>query len=486
MADTPQNEIPQDRLVERQQRLTIDGETIEYKVTAGRLILQEEQEGEGEKAGVAEGSRPKAEIFFIAYTRTGMNAEDRPVTFAFNGGPGSSSVWLHLGILGPKRVALDAKGEAGPPPGKLIDNPHTLLATSDLVFIDPISTGFSRVVSGERPRSYHGFKRDIEIVGDFIRLYTTRYQRWASPKFLAGESYGTTRAGGLAGYLADRHGLMLNGLLLVSSVLNFQTLDFHPGNDLPAILYLPSYAATAWYHGRLASDLQADLGKTLAEAERFALGEYSLALLQGDRLNPNKRNQIARQVARFTGLSLDYVKRSDLRIEIMRFCKELLRSEGRTVGRLDSRYQGIDRDSVGEHMEHDPSLSEIMGPYSACLNHYLRADLGYESDLPYEILNGKVWPWSYSDFENRYVDVGETLRKAMSANRHLRVHVASGYFDLATPYFATEYTLSHLGLDESLRNNISVSTYEAGHMMYVHEESLVKLGRELNAFVRGN
>ncbi|NTU82088.1 MAG: peptidase S10, partial [Chloroflexales bacterium] len=301
-------------------------------------------------------------------------------------------------------------------------------------------------------------------------------------RILAGESYGTTRAGGLAGYLQERYGLYLNGLMLISSVLNFQTLEFEPGNDLPYLLFLPSYTATAFYHGRLPAELQQDLRATLAEVEAFALGEYATALLRGADLPPEQRAAVAARLARYTGLSEQYIARSDLRIRDDRFVKELLREEGRTVGRLDSRFQGVDRDTVGERAEFDPSLAAIIGPYTAALNDYVRSDLKFESDLPYEVLTGRVHPWR-ADHENRYIDVAETLRGAIARNPHLRVYVASGYYDLATPYFATSYTLSHLGLDASLRGNLAVSLYEAGHMMYIHRPSLARLRQELAAFV---
>lgn len=471
---------PEDRIVETKHQITIDGKLLSYTVTAGTIVLREEVE----KEGASEGEQPRATIFFVAYTRDDVeDRSTRPLTFSFNGGPGSSSVWLHLGLLGPRRVPMDDEGRALPPPYRLVDNEHTLLDQSDLVFIDPVSTGYSRAVSGEKPAQFHGFKKDIESVGDFIRLYTSRYGRWLSPKFLAGESYGTTRAGGLSGYLQLRHGLYLNGLMLISAVLSFQTLEFDPGNDLPYILFLPTYTATAAYHGRLAPELQADLKATLAEVEEFAAGEYAVALLRGARLDPERRAAVVAKLARYTGLSPDYIERCDLRVRDERFVKELLRSERRTVGRLDSRFQGIDRDAVGESVEFDPSLAAIIGPYTAALNDYVRRELQFASDLPYEILTGRVQPWSYSDFENRYVDVADTLRQAMAINPHLKLHVASGYYDLATPYFATDYTLDHLALDPVLRANISTSYYEAGHMMYVHRPSLVQLKAALADFI---
>lgn len=477
-------DLPVDTLVITQHTVTINGELIRYTATTGTLILKEEAQKQDEQSGESEGEKPKAAIFFVAYTRDDVkDRAARPVTFSFNGGPGSSSVWLHLGVVGPQRVLMDEIGNALPPPYRLVENEFSLLDTTDLVFIDPVSTGYSRVVRGEKATTFHGFKKDIESVGDFIRLYTTRYQRWLSPKFLIGESYGTTRAAGLAGYLQERHGLYLNGLMLVSSILDFGTADFHPGNELPYILFLPTYAATAWYHQRLDPALQQNLRATLDEVEAFALGEYALALLKGALLSPEERAEIVRKLARYTGLSSEYIEASHLRIKDNRFVKELLREARRTVGRLDSRFQGIDRDAAGEEHEYDPSLAIIKGPYTATLNHYVRGDLRFESDLPYEILTSRVWPWSYAEHENQYVNVADTLRKSMSINPFLKVYVANGYYDLATPYFATLYTFNHLGIDASLQPNISMGFFEAGHMMYIHLPSLAKLKDDLARFI---
>ncbi len=476
---------PKDQIVEVQLTVTIGGQEISYTVTTGTLVLKEEAEKKGEKEGESEGEKPKASIFFVAYTRNDVEDKARrPITFSFNGGPGSSSVWLHLGALGPRRVWMDDTGNLPPPPYRLVDNPRSILDVTDLVFIDPVLTGYSRAVVGEKAKEFLGFKKDIESVGDFIRLYTTRYQRWLSPKFLIGESYGTTRAAGLSGYLQDRHGLYLNGIMLISSILDFGTADFHPGNDLPHILYLPTFAATAWYHKRLKGHAQKDLRQLLAEVEEFALTEYTTTLMRGAAASPNTRAYVIEQLASYTGLSTDYLDRVNLRIEIMRFTKELLRDQRRTVGRLDSRFTGIDRDAGGEMFEYDPSMANTAGPYTAAFNDYVRRELKFESDLPYEVLNFKAnEQWSFAQHENRYVEVAETLRKAITANPYLKVFVANGYYDLATPYFATQYTFNHLSLDPSLQRNISLGYYEAGHMMYIHQPSLAQLKHDLAAFI---
>ena len=461
-----------DRLVETNHTVTLNGNKLEYTATAGTLPLRNDE------------GKVTARVFFVAYTKTGVtDASVRPITFAFNGGPGSSAVWLHLGGLGPRRVQLGPDGELPPPPFRLADNPWTILDMTDLVFIDPVSTGFSRAEDEKDAKQFHGVQPDLEAVGEFIRLYLTRFQRWGSPKFLAGESYGSTRAAGLAGYLHERHGIDLNGVILISAVLNFQTIRFDEGNDLPYVLFLPAYTATAWYHKKLPPELQGDLRSALAAAEQFAVAEYSVALLKGGQLTADEQRQIARKLARFTGLSEDYILRANLRIGAQRFMKELLRSARRTVGRFDSRFTGTDSDAVGEVMEYDASYAAVQGPYTAALNQYIRGELKYESDLPYEILTGKVQPWDYGAARNRYLNMTRSLRLALVQNPHLRVFVASGYYDLATPYFAMDYTIRHLGLDPSQRDRVTTAYYEAGHMMYIHQPSQEKLKRDLAAFI---
>lgn len=471
-----------DNIVTSKHSIKLSGKTLNYTVTCGTIVLKEESE----KDGAHEGALPRAQVFFIAYTLDQRSASvaKRPITFSFNGGPGSSSVWLHLGIAGPKRVALDRDGNAPPPPYALVDNEFGLLEQSDLVFIDPVGTGYSRMVEGEKTKTYHDYTRDMESVGEFIRLYTSRYGRWSSPKFLLGESYGTTRAAALSNYLFDRYGMALNGLMLISLALEWQTLNFDPGNDLPPMLFLPTYAATAWYHKRLPAALQAKpLRAFLDEVEAFALGEYASALLQGSALSADARAAIAKKVARYTGLSEAYVNQTNLRVEIRRFCKELKRGDAQTVGRLDSRFVGVDRDAAGMEPEFDASFANIYGAYAACLNDYVRGELKFESDLPYEVLKSLYNSWGWEDFKARYPSVGESLRAAMSKSPHLKVFVANGYYDLATPHLASDYTMNHLALAPALTKNITTAYYEAGHMMYVHMPSLKALAKDLRAFI---
>ena len=465
---------PEEKTAQTKHMIRIGGQEIKYTATAGTLLLK------------LEDGTPKASVFYIAYTKDEVSdTAKRPVTFTFNGGPGSASIWLHLGAFGPRRVEMSDADLLLPPPYKLVDNQYSLLDLTDLVFIDPVSTGYSRPVPGEAANQYHGIQQDIESVGDFIRLYATRNKRWTSPKFLAGESYGTTRAAGLSGYLQQRYGMYLNGIVLISSILNFQTAEFDTGNDLPYILYLPTYTAIAWYHKKLPADLQgAGLQKAVDESRNFAAHEYADALMSGDNLPAARKAEIAQKLSRLSGLSPEYLLRSNLRIEIQRFDKELLRDQRRTVGRLDGRFTGIDEDAAGARPDYDPSLAAIVGPYTATFHDYVRADLKFESDLFYEYLTGRVRPWSFEPYENRYVNVAQTLRSAMTQNPFLHVFVGKGYYDLATPFYAAEYTFDHLSLDDSLRPHLSGGYYEAGHMMYVHMPSLAKLKQDLAQFVQ--
>ncbi|MFI7423282.1 S10 family peptidase [Nonomuraea sp. NPDC049684] len=475
MSDEVQTKKPADNLVTTRHTLPT-GQA--YTATAGTMVVREEVFTDG----TFDGHRPKAEVFLTSYTLDDADPLTRPVTFAFNGGPGSSSVWLHLGILGPRRVVMGDAGALLPPPYALADNDETLLKVSDLVVIDPMSTGYSRAAEGEKAEPYHGFSGDVESVGEVIRLWTTRNARWMSPKFLAGESYGTVRAAGLADHLQSRYGMYLNGVMLISSVLDYATVEFNEGNDVAYALYLPTYAAIAHYHGLHGDRPLADV---LREAEEYASRDYPWALARGNRLTADERAAAVSKVAALSGLSEDYVDRVNLRIEHIRFFTELLRERRLTVGRLDGRFTGWDPDGGREHFVSDPSMDAITGPYSAALNHYLRTELEYANDLPYEILSSRVHPWSYKEFEGVHVSVTDRLGAAMRANPHLRVHVACGYHDGATPYYAAEHAFAHLPVPAELAANVEFKYYEAGHMMYAHEPSRLRQSADLAAFVLG-
>jgi carboxypeptidase C (cathepsin A) len=450
--------------------LRAGGKTLKYTATTGFLPIRNPQ-GEVE-----------AHVFFIAYTLDDVaDLSTRPLTISFNGGPGSSSVWLHLGALGPKRVAMNDDGRMPAPPYRLVDNEATWLDQTDLVFVDPVGTGYSRAAKPELGTKFWGVQGDIQSVGEFIRLYITRYGRWTSPLFMVGESYGTTRAAGLAGHLVDR-GIAFNGILLVSSILNFQTARFTVGNDLPYVLFLPTYTATAFHHKRLPADLQRDLAATLKEVEAWAESEYTVALARGSALTGPQRAQIVEKLARYTGLSKEYVDRANLRIEIQRFCKELLRADGRTVGRLDSRFAGFDRSGVDDSPDFDPSMTAIRPPYTAALNDLVRRTLRFESDMPYHILGGGIGAWDWGSAGAGFTDTGDALRDAFAKNPHMRLFVGSGYFDLATPYFATEYTLAHLGLPAEQTARVTKRYYRAGHMMYIDLKELAALRRDVGQF----
>jgi len=471
-------EAKEPKLSVTEHEITINGKAVKYKATAGYLVLKDDKD------------KPRANIFFVAYTKNDEpDAAKRPLMFSFNGGPGSASIWLHLGALGPKRVVMTDKGESLPPPYKWQDNEFSWLDETDLVFIDPVTTGYSRAAKDVDAKQFHGFTGDIESVADFIRLWTTRNQRWASPKFLVGESYGTTRAAGLSDYLQQKYTLYLNGIILISSIMNFETARFTPGNDLPYQLFLPTYTAAAFYHGKLKGDYAKDLPTTLARAKEFAAKDYTLALMQGDGLSTADRDKTVKELAALTGLSPDYVKKQNLRVSIFQFVTELRKDEDRTVGRLDSRFTGIapgaggDGGIGGGDGFFDPSLEAINGGYTNAFNDYARRDLKYENDLPYDILTANVQPWSYANVQNQYLNVAQTLKSAMTKNPFLKVWIANGYYDLATPFFATEYTVKHMGLDPAVRNNIKLTYYEAGHMMYIHLDSMKKLKADFSAYM---
>lgn len=443
----------------------IGGRTLKYTATAGTIPLKDEN------------GKTLADVFFIAYMKDGVqDVSQRPLLFSFNGGPGSASVWMHLGLLGPRRVLLDDEGFRHQPPYKLVNNEYSVLDVADLVFIDPVSTGYSRAAPGVDPKQFHGYKEDIESVGEFIRLYITRYKRWDSPKFLIGESYGSRRASGLAGYFQTRLGIDLNGIILVSA--GSLGRDYVNAGSMEYALYLPHFAATAWYHKKIAPDLQdKPIREVLDEVEAFALKDYAAALLKGNRLSEDEKETIVKSLSRYTGLSPSYIKNTHLRIERDRFRKELLRDENRILGRLDSRFTGIDSDAAGERAEFDPAMASIKGPFTATINSYLSTELRYETDLNYEI-SANVRPWKPAPS----LDLLKTLRNAMAQNPHLKVLVADGYYDKL--YFWPAYTFSQFDFSSELRQRVKIAYYEAGHMMYIHKPSLAKMKNDIAEFIQ--
>lgn len=451
--------------------VTIAGRSITYVAETGMLPLLKPD-------GTA-----RASVFYVAYSLKGeTNLADRPVTFCFNGGPGSSSVWLHLGALGPRRVKMNEDGTLPRPPFRLVDNEYSILPVTDLVFIDPVATGFSRPAEKEKDDQFFGQSADVESVGEFIRLWTTRNERWLSPKYLCGESYGVFRAAGLADYLHSRYGMYLNGLILVSGVLDFATLSPGPGNNLPYLVYLPNYTATAFYHKKLPPDLQADLPKALAEARSFARSEYPSALLQGDALPATERSNVVAELVRLTGLPAQVIEENNLRVDASTFRKMLLHDQGLILGRYDARITGRDADPSATSPRFDPSYAATYGPFSAAMNAYVRDELKFEDDLPYEILTA-VQPWNY-EARNRYPSVANRLASVMNQNPYLRVLVLGGLRDLACPMDGIRYSIEHMRLASPYRTNITFAQYQAGHMMYVNLPDLQKMQEDLSAFLQ--
>ncbi len=481
--------------------ISLNGKVLKYHATAGYLLLKEEEgkplikgaptppatdekKDKDDDKKPTDGLKPKAKVFFVAYTLDDVaDPATRPLTFCFNGGPGSASVWLHMAAMAPRRAALTDDGEAPPPPYQLVDNESTWLDRTDLVFLDPISTGYSRTMPKEKPEQYHGLKEDIASVGDFIRLYTSRNARWLSPKIVLGESYGTTRAAGLSDYLQSRYGLYLNGIVLVSSVLSFQTLEFTPQNNDPYVGFLPAYTATAWYHRKLSSDLQAkSLAEVSALARAFAGGDYLLALARGDTLPAAEKARIATELSRFTGLPAAYYLQRRLRVPDALFFNQLLRDENKVVGRLDSRFTGQRYEPGTDNYEYDPATEAVLGPLTAAFNDYVRRELKFENDIPYEMF-ADVSPWNFGDAANGFPNTAEDLRKAMTRNPYLKIWVTCAYYDLATPFYAAENAVALMNLDPVARANLHFTYYEAGHMHYIHQPSRVKFKADFEAFL---
>ena len=474
--DEPKKPLPPERDVTTEHQVTIAGRTLRYRATASLVHLTDAEDA------------PRAAVFVTSYVLLGddgapLDAETRPVTFAFNGGPGSSSVWLHLGWMGPHRAGFPDPMHPPPAPYRLEPNDATVLPVTDLVFVDPVGTGYSRAIGEGKLDDYTSVKADVESMAELVRKWITRRERWNSPKLLVGESFGGTRVAGLAAYLQDR-GTMLNGVGLISAALDLAALEFQWGNDFPHVIYLPSYAAVAAYHGVTAPT---DLDATLREARRIAIAEYGPALFAGNALDPATHAAMAAKLAAITGLSAKWIAQQGLRIDIARFTKELLRERGVVIGRLDARFLGHDVDAGAGEMQSDPSFSAPLGPYRALMGDYLRRVLKVEDDRDYEILNMKVnesWKWELPKGKSGgYVNVVGELRRAMLDNPHLRVMFANGLYDLATPFYANEHAAHHLGHEPHVRKNVREHTYPAGHMMYLHPPSRAQLTKDFEAFV---
>jgi carboxypeptidase C (cathepsin A) len=451
--------------------VVIAGERVTYQAETGMLPLLKPD-------GAA-----RASVFYVAYTRLdGTNRPARPVTFCFNGGPGSASLWLHLGALGPRRVKMNDDGSQPAPPFALVDNEFSILNASDLVFIDPVATGFSRAAKDEKAEQFFGDAADLDSVGEFIRLWTTRHERWLAPKYLCGESYGVFRAAGLAEHLRGRCGLYLNGLILVSGVLDFATLSGGDGNDLPYPLILPAYTAAAFYHHKLPPDLMTDETRALAETRAFAQNEYRSALAQGSALPAAERQKIVTELARLTGLTPPVIEDNNLRVDESVFRKQLLHDQGLILGAYDARLTGSDGDPAANGPAFDPASAAVMGAFSAAMNAYVRSELKFEDDLPYEIFAG-VQPWNY-DARNNFASAGGRLAAVMNQEPFLKVLVLGGRCDLVCPMDTMRFSVEHLALAPALRKNVAFAEFASGHMMYINRPDLQQMQAEISRFIQ--
>ena len=440
-----------------------NGQTINYTAEVGWIPIRDE-------------GKVVAKMFYVAYTKNGVtDPTTRPLIISFNGGPGTASVWMHLGYTGPRRVAVDDEGFLPRPPSGLEDNPHCILDAADIVYLDPIGTGFSRMVEGEELHKFHGKLADIESVGDFILAFVNKNNRWMSPKFIIGESYGTTRASGLAASVQSRFQMYLNGVILVSAT----KLDIERGPEVDFATSLPTKTATAWYHKHLVADLQSKpLRAVLAEAEAFAMGEYLTALVKGDHIPDAERDAVATKLARYTGLSKEFVLQANLRVSYQRHWKELLRDQRLTVGRLDTRYLGIDLDAAGELPEYSPEMVDWNGSFGSAINQYLRTELKFNPPMQYFVW-GNVRPWN----QDAQASVGEMLRTAMRDNPHLKLLVQGGYYDAACDYFNATYNIQHLQPGGEFKDRYRFAWYESGHMMYLRKADLKNATDDLRKFI---
>lgn len=460
----------EEKISQTSHAMRLDGRDLKYTATAGTLPIR------------LDDGKVSARMFFVAYTADGADVKTRPVSFLFNGGPGSASVWLHMGSYGPKIARMADEGFQPAPPYELVDNPNSLLDVSDVVFVDAISTGYSRVTPGTDASQFHGQDGDIRAFGEFVAEYLRVFNRYPSPKFLIGESYGTIRSAGLALELQSRHGIELNGVALLSALLTYQTLSPAPSNDIAYAIQIQTFAATAWYHKKLPADLQQKTVKQVVdEARTFALGEYMSALTRGNTLTDAEQKATADKLARYTGLSAKYILQANLRVDSGRFRKELLRDQRLVVGRLDGRFTALDADAAGERQEFDPSNTALAGPYVAAFRDYVKNTLKWESDLHYPT-SGNVRPWTY--VQNRYMDMTDALRQTMAKNPFLKVFVICGYYDMATYVGGIEFNLTHMAFDKQITDRVSFGYYEGGHMMYIRPSAHAALKKDTAAFIR--
>lgn len=457
----------------------IGGKPLSYVATVGTLILRDSADA------------PIASVGYVAYTRADTkDPAARPITFAYNGGPGSSSIWLHMGALGPRRVVATDAGATPPPPYRVVDNASSLIDRTDLVLIDPVGTGLSRALGQKKDKDFWGVDPDIESVSAFIKRFVTENGRWSSPKYLLGESYGTTRSAGIVNHLQTEENMAFNGVVLVSVALDIEAIFDWPGNERPHALYLPTFAATSFYHHALPTQ-PADRDAFLAEVRAWAAGPYTNALMKGDALGDAERQAIAAKLHEYTGLSLGYLEKANLRVTESEYTQELRREHGETVGRLDSRYTGVTFDPLAKDAEYDPQSASISAAYTAAFLDYYHRELNVPADRDY-VVSARAfesWDWKHRVPGERHplpmVNTGPDLARALAFNPDLRVLVLNGVYDLATPFFATEYMISHLGLAPALRSHVVMKYYDAGHMMYLNEPSLTRMKADVAAFIDG-
>jgi carboxypeptidase C (cathepsin A) len=469
--------IPPEKPVATHHDITLGGRVLKYTATAGTLLIRDEDD------------KPYGSIFYVAYTLEGVEAKSRPVSFLYNGGPGSASLWLHMGSFSPVRITTDSPNPTAGPPFKLVANEFSLLDKTDLVFIDAPLTGYSRAVGKGTPKDFAGVDQDLRAFDRFILRYLSVNQRWNSPKFLIGESYGTTRSAALADMLGN-DGVQLNGVVLISSILNYNIRA--GGYDMLYVANLPSYAAAAWYFNKIPNK-PPDVAAWVEQARQFASGAYAQALFAGHNLSAAQLDSVAKEVSRFTGLTVEYVKETNLRISPTRFRKEVLREDHRTLGRYDMRFEGVDIDAAGESPSYDPSDTGISGAFVAALHDYIERELKYESTDTYHTRANNIGQWDFKHQptsggfggggEQSQPWVAADLASAIRKNPHLQVFSANGYFDLATPFFATEYDLSHMELEPQLRGNIHFGYYPSGHMIYLNVDALKQLKEDLANFI---
>jgi carboxypeptidase C (cathepsin A) len=462
---------PVERVSTTHHTIEIGGRTIAYTANAGTMLLRDED------------GKPKGTVFYIAYTKDREDAATRPVTFFFNGGPGSASIWLDMGIMSPKYPQMGPGGAQPAPPYTLVDNPNSPLDVTDLVQVDAMMTGYSRPGKGVKATEYTGASNDVRMFGEFIRDYLDRYDRWASPKYLFGESYGTFRSAGLASELQEHEGVELNCIMLLGTVLDYQYIAPSPTNDIGYSTFLPTYTATAWYHRKLPPELQGlTLQQVVERSRQYAFGEYLTALAKGNTLTPAERDTVARQLSRLTGVSQQFVTNTNLRIDPGTYRTELLRDQRKTLGRYDSRMTGINGNATSTSEDYDPSDVAPAGAFMSAFMRYLHNDLDYHSDLQY-YTGGRSGAWDFTGAGFGFPNEMDELRTAMAKDPYLHVLVGAGYYDMATPFANAEYTFSHLGFDQTYRDRVEMKYYESGHMAYLNQPSAKQMKQDIAAFI---